>query len=173
MFIENGTSGRANTYTRPYRGAGELALTLRSVLETAFAPVREEGDAQAEVLSENRLIGSWRGEPGIVMIRLYRGGRGTAVFSSGARMTLSYTIEDGLLTLRQVSPNSEGYYYPLPYEQARLLSEEAGPMIWEFRLYGGGSVLRGLKYATVYRAGEGEAALIPEIQEVEWTRGPR
>jgi hypothetical protein len=171
IFIDAGAPETANTYTHPYRSTGELALELRSLLETAFTPVREDGEVRAEPLSEIRILGSWRGEPGISMIRLYRGGQGTVIFSSGARMTLYYSIADNVLTLRQVSPNADRYYYPLPYEQARILSEEAEPMVWELRLYGGGSVLRGLKYITVYRAGENRA--VPETREVEWIRGPR
>jgi hypothetical protein len=91
-----------------------------------------------------------------------------AIFSSGAQMSLSYEIKDNALLIRQVSPNSERYYYPLPYETARQLSAGAQPMTWELRLYGRGSLLRGTKSAPALRDGE----LVTETGDVEWTKGP-
>jgi hypothetical protein len=144
------------------------------MLEAAFIlPADGRPDpVPAENITESRIMGSWKGESGIEMIRLYRGGRGMAVFSSGAQMALSYAIEDNVLTVRQVSPNSERYYYPLPYETARALSAGAEPMIWELRLYGRGSVLRGFKTVTGFHRDGDETELVPEIRAVEWTKGP-
>ncbi|MDR1420459.1 MAG: hypothetical protein LBI86_08810 [Treponema sp.] len=167
-------TGETRTWSYSYKTTGELVLKARSVLETAFIPpaAGQREPVPAENISENRIMGSWKGETGIETVRLYRGGRGMAVFSSGAQMALSYTIDNNSLMVRQVSPNSERYYYPLPYEDARTLSAGAEPMIWELRLYGRGSVLRGIKTVTGFHRNGDERELIPEIQDVEWTKGP-
>jgi hypothetical protein len=170
--VDDAASGEAKSYSYSYKSAGELALKTRSMLENAFVapPERRQDPVPAETINENRIMGSWKGETGIEMVRLYRGGRGMAIFSSGAQMALSYAVENNTLIVRQVSPNSERYYYPLPLERARALSAAAPPMIWELRLSRRGSVLRGFKSTAGFSAdGNG---IIPEIRDVEWTRGP-
>ncbi|MDR1286252.1 MAG: hypothetical protein LBK08_01455 [Treponema sp.] len=170
--IEAATGGM-RTWSYSYKTTGELVLKVRSALEAAFTPPSgEEAPVPAEDISENRIMGSWKGETGIETVRLYRGGRGMAIFSSGVHMTLSYTIDNNVLTVRQVSPNTERYYYPLPYEDARALSAGAEPVIWELRLYGRGTALRGLKMSTGFRRNGDETELIPEVRDVEWTKGP-
>jgi hypothetical protein len=172
MDVGEMATGEVKSYSYSYKSAGELALKTRSMLESAFAapPDRRQETVQAETINENRIMGSWKGEAGIEMIRLYRGGRGMAIFSSGAQMSLSYTMENNTLTVRQVSPNSERYYYPLPLDMARALSAGAAPMTWELRLFRRGAVLRGIKSTT--GLGVNGSELIPEIRDVEWTKGP-
>jgi hypothetical protein len=172
MDVGDTATGEVKSYSYSYKSAGELALKARSILENVFIapPERRQDPARAEIINENRIMGSWKGEEGVEMIHLYRGGRGMAIFSSGAQMALSYTVENNALIVRQVSPNSERYYYPLPYERARSLSAAAAPMAWELRLFRQGSVLRGLKSMTGFSAGGNE--IIPETRDIEWTRGP-
>ncbi|MDR2371135.1 MAG: hypothetical protein LBD71_06620 [Treponema sp.] len=172
MDVGDMATGEVRSYSYSYKSAGELALKARSILENAFItpPERRQEPVHAEIINENRIMGSWKGEEGIEMVRLYRGGRGMAIFSSGAQMALSYTVESNTLIVRQVSPNSERYYYPLPYERARSLSAAAAPMVWELRLFRRGSVLRGLKSTAGFSADGNE--IVPEIKDVEWARGP-
>jgi hypothetical protein len=123
-------------------------------------------------LTEQSIAGSWRGDPGIKLVRLQRGGRGIAVFSSGAQMNLVYAIEDNTLKITQNSPNTERYYHPVPYEVAKRLKTEAAPMYWQFMLYNSGSVLRGFKVATAVRY-QGETVLEllhNSARDAEWTR---
>jgi hypothetical protein len=178
LELLNTRTGQTYSFTSIYKTTGELVLKARSILESAFAAGGFEGgkkqEAAPEGMSENRIVGTWRGEPGIEMIRLQRGGRGVAVFSSGAQMVLSYIIEGNTLRVWQISPNSERFYYPLPYETAKELAAGAEPMAWELSLYGGGTVLGGLKIATgVQLEGDRVVNLLPggDVREVEWTRG--
>jgi hypothetical protein len=178
LELLNTRTGKTYSFTSIYKTTGELVLKARSILETAFAAGGFESGKSPEALpgpvSESQIVGTWRGEPGIEMIRLQRGGRGVAVFSSGAQMVLSYTIENNTLRVWQVSPNSEWFYYPLPYETARALTAGAEPMIWELSLYSGGTVLGGVKIATgVQLEGNQVLKLLPggDIRKVEWTRG--
>jgi hypothetical protein len=87
-------------------------------------------------------------------------------------MSLSYTIENNTLKVRQNSPNTERYYYPLPYGAAKQLSDEAGPMTWELLLYSGGTHLKGFRRSTEARVeGNLVVELIPDaIRDAEWTR---
>jgi hypothetical protein len=123
-------------------------------------------------MTESAVAGSWRGENGIEMIRLQQGGTGFAFFSSGARMDLSYTIKDNTLTVRQNSPNTDGYYYPLPYGVAKQLTEKAGPMQWEFTLYSDGTLLRGVRIADKATVKNNQLVdLTPSArQNTEWTK---
>jgi hypothetical protein len=189
-----GTGERASL-TSVYKTAGELALNARSMVEAAFAgrnlsvgfgPVGEtEGNAPttagtgSEGLTEEDILGTWRGETGIAMVRLRRGGNGIAVFSSGAQMNLLYSIEDNALNLVQNSPNTERYYQrqgassvTIPYLVARQLAEEAEPMRWELFLYEKGTVLRGIKTASSIRYDLERILEITHgtIQKVEWIR---
>jgi hypothetical protein len=174
----NTRTGQTWSFTSIYKSTGELALKARSILESAFAAgdfgAEKKPEAVPEPVSEGRIVGTWRGEPGIEMIRLQRGGRGVAVFSSGAQMVLSYSIEGNTLRVWQVSPNSERFYYPQPYEIAKELAAGAEPMNWELSLYRGGTVLGGVKITTgVQFEGGALVKLLPggDIREVEWTRG--
>jgi hypothetical protein len=178
LELHNTKTGETHSFTSIYKTTGDLALKARSILETAFAArglEEEKGQKTApEPMTENQVVGTWRGETGIEMIRLQRGGRGVAVFSSGVQMVLSYVIDNNVLRVWQISPNSERFYYPLPYEAARELAAGAEPMTWELSLYKGGTVLGGIKIATgVQLEGNRVVKLLPgrDIREVEWTKG--
>lgn len=185
---ESGTGERASI-TSVYKTAAELALNARSRVEAAFvgrSPSAGEtaGDAHppektGEVLTEGNIIGTWKGEPGIAVVRLRRGGQGLAVFSSGAQMNLLYSIENNTLKVVQDSPNTEQYYQrqgnpsvTIPYLVARRLAEEAKPMRWELFLYENGTVLRGIKTVSVIHYDLERILQVTHgtIQEVEWIR---
>ncbi|MDR1565748.1 MAG: hypothetical protein LBS48_00505 [Treponema sp.] len=186
LEIHNTLTGETVSSTTVHRTASDLALKARSLVESIFnlpvqtARVRDGTDtggpgANPEPITEKDITGTWRGESGVEMIRLQQGGRGIAFFSSGAQMNLTYTIENNMLKVRQNSPNTERYYYPLPYGVARQLTAEAGPMTWELYLYSGGAHLRGVKISTEAKV-EGNLLvdLLPgSSRETEWTRAPR
>ncbi|MDR0623775.1 MAG: hypothetical protein LBG10_05030 [Treponema sp.] len=179
LELHNTKTGETHAFTSIYKTTGDLALKARSILESAFAArgggeEEKERKTAPEPMTENKIVGTWRGETGIEMIRLQRGGRGVAVFSSGVQMVLSYIIENDILRIWQISPNSERFYYPLPYEAARELAAGAEPMAWELSLYSRGTVLGGIKIATgVQLEGDRVVKLLPggDIREVEWTKG--
>jgi hypothetical protein len=141
----------------------ESIIKFPVLSEMELAAVHEAEREIPRIITENGITGTWRGEPGIEIIRLQSGGRGTAFFSSGALMNLSYAIEGNTLKIRQNSPNAERFYYPNPPEIAKLLSERAEPMRWEFMLYSGGNRLRGTKISTEIRVSrDGNTELLYE-----------
>jgi len=160
LEIHNTHTKETSRTTSVHKTASDLVLKARSLVESVFSipvqaarggtPSETDGNAveQPEKITENGIAGTWRGESGIEMIRLQQGGRGVAFFSSGARMNLTYTIEDNTLKVIQNSPNTERFYYPLPYGVASLLCIEAEPMRWELLLYSGGSHLKGVRIST-------------------------
>ena len=176
LEIVNTKSGEVYTVSSVYKSTGELALKARSILESAFAVSIAPEKRQAtnpERISENQVIGSWKGEAGIEMIHLQRGGRGVAIFSSGAQMVLSYVIEGNTLRIWQISPNSERFYYPLPLVVAKRLAEGAEPMSWELSLYNQGTVLEGVKLATAVKMDRDRVVeLLPgeDVRKVQWTK---
>jgi hypothetical protein len=182
LEIHNTQTGDTVRFTSTHKTSGDMVLKARSLVETAFSSSGGTGllsgedgspwEEEPEILTENAVAGTWRGEPGIEMIRLQQGGRGTAFFSSGARMSLSYIIEDNRLKVKQDSPNTERYYYPLPYGAARQLAAEAEPMTWEFLLYAGGTRLKGFRRSTEARVEENMIVeLIPQaVRDAEWIR---
>jgi hypothetical protein len=177
LEITNTRTGERISFTSVYKSTGELALKARSVLESAFSAgnleAAQKTEMKAEALNENRIVGAWKGEPGIEIIRLQRGSRGVAIFSSGAQMVLSYTIENNVLKITQISPNSERFYYPLPQEIARQLAADADPITWELSLYQQGTVLKGVRLGTAARMENGMVAeLLPagDVREITWTK---
>jgi hypothetical protein len=182
LEIHNTQTGDTVRFTSIHKTSSDMVLRARSLVEAAFSSSDrigvvpgEDGTLreEPEILTESAVTGTWRGESGIEMIHLQQGGRGTAFFSSGARMSLSYTIEDNILKVKQNSPNTERYYYPLPYGAAKQLSAEAGPMTWELLLYSGGTHLRGFRRSAEARVEENMIVeLIPDaIKDAEWVRG--
>jgi hypothetical protein len=129
----------------------ESIIKFPVLVEMESAAASEAEREIPQIIIENNIAGTWRGEPGIEIIRLQSEGRGTAFFSSGAQMNLSYIIEGNTLKVWQNSPTAERFYYPNPPEIAKLLSERAEPMRWEFMLYSGGNRLRGTKISTEIR----------------------
>jgi hypothetical protein len=170
------TGGGELHYTSVYKTMGELALKAKTLVEAAFvgdtAPLAAE---TAEPLTEAAVAGTWRGDQGIRLIRLERGGRGIAFFSSGTQMQLMYEIEDNTLKVRQDCPNTERFYHPLPYAVAKQVAAGAEPMRWEFLLFNGGLRLRGVKVTTAVRyEGNNLLELLPgTAREAEWIRAAR
>ena len=176
LELTNVRTGETYTISSVYKTAGELALKARSILETAFAETKESEISipkTPESIAEKEIIGTWKGESGIEMINLQRGGRGVAFFSSGAQMVLSYSIIGNTLKIWQVSPNSERFYYPLPLLAARYLAAGAEPMVWELSLYQNGTILKGARLSTAVRMEYGQLGeLVPEgdVRQVNWTK---
>lgn len=178
LQIDRLSTGEKNSFTSVYRSAGEMVLKARSFLENAFSssgnisPASMAKNSDPEKIDTNSLLGTWQGEQGIEMIRFQRSGRGIAIFSSGAQMVLSYSINDNTLHVRQNSPNSLRYYHFLPIEAARKMAEAAPPMEWEFILCENGTVLRGFKFAAKAKM-DGEILeeiTLRDVQEVEWKK---
>ncbi|MDR1948892.1 MAG: hypothetical protein LBQ38_05845 [Spirochaetaceae bacterium] len=183
LEIQNTRTEETVSYSSSHKTTGELLLKARSMMETAFSPgtvnsggtFTELREAGPEAFSEGNIVGTWRGDAGIELIRLRPGGRGIAVFSSGVQMNLAYIIEGNALRVVQNSPNTERFYYPVPYAVAKHLVAEAEPMRWEFLLYEKGTALRGIKITTAVRyEGNTVLELLPgTTREAEWTRAAR
>jgi hypothetical protein len=147
-------------------------------VETVFTVPVEPADPHEtppEAVSEAKLLGTWRGDTGIELVRLQRDGAGMAILSSGAQMNLNYTIEGNTVRVIQTSPNMERFYHPLPFSIARELAAYAEPMVWVFSLYDNGTALRGIKTATSVRY-EGNTVLeiLPNtVKEAEWIKSSR
>ena len=177
LDITNAKTGETHTVSSTYKNSGEMALKTRSVLESAFSAGSLETErrpsARPERISESLITGTWKGEAGIEMIRLMQGGRGLAVFSSGAQMVLSYSIESNTLKIRQTSPNSERYYNPLPLDAAKQLARDAEPMTWELLLYQDGTLLGGTRVSTAARMSNGKVIELvhgADVREVFWNK---
>jgi hypothetical protein len=180
LMLEIGkpAAGELTYYTSAHRSTSELVLKIRSLIGSAFAPgpnTEQPRTEEPEILTESRVVGTWQGDTGIAMIRLRRGGRGTAFFSSGVQMELSYRIDQNTLKVTQISPNTERYYHPVPYGVAKQLVFEAEPMRWELLLHDQGKVLKGIKIATAVRYEEDRVleTLPQTARDAEWTRSSR
>jgi hypothetical protein len=195
VTVGNVQSGEISSFNSTYKTTGELLLKARAFMESALVfgnSAEEEAsliaedvipgtertgprEIRAELVSAERIAGTWRGDHGVEMVRLRRDGQGMAIFSSGAQMELSYTIAGNTLFITQNSPNHERHYHPLPYRVARVLAEKADPMRWEFLLYDNGTTLRGIFISTTaLYEGERILELIPHFtRESGWTRTGR
>jgi hypothetical protein len=174
LEIVKTATGEISSSITVHRTTGELLLKARSLVEAIFSPGGREKrreESRPEPMTEQGVLGAWRGEPGIEMVLLYPGGRGLALFSSGAQMLLSYRIEHDTLRLRQNSPNMERfyYYYLSAPSQARRLAGDAEPMRWDLQLYEQGGMLRGNRTFSGFDE-EGGAPVPGLTQPVEWKR---
>jgi hypothetical protein len=178
LDIQKTRTGEISRYVSVHKTTSELALKARSVVETAFAlpaPENNPQEERAEPVSEARLLGTWRGDAGIELVRMQRGGNGLAILSSGAQMNLKYSIEGSVVRIIQSGPNTERFYHPLPLAVARQLAAVAAPMAWVFSLYDEGTALRGIKTATsVKYEGNTIVEFLPNtVREAEWIKSSR
>jgi hypothetical protein len=174
ILIKN-KAGESVYHTSTHKTTTDVILRVRSLVEEAFSTgvngTFQENIPQ-EIITEARILGTWRGDAGVEIVRLQRGGTGIAILSSGAQMNLAYRIEDNTLKVTQISPNTERFYHPIPFEIARELRSRMEPWQYELFLYDGGAVLRGIKTSTGIRyEGDRIVELIPgSIRNAEWTR---
>jgi hypothetical protein len=172
--IRTGT-GEAVYHTSSHKTTTDLTLKVRSLVEAVFsAGLNETFDTEVrqELITEGKILGTWRGDAGVEIVRLQRGGTGIAILSSGAQMNLMYRIENNTLRIFQTSQNTERFYHPMPLTVARELSSRAEPWRYEFLLYEDGTTLRGVKIFTdvVYDNTRIMELLPGAIREAEWTK---
>jgi hypothetical protein len=178
LEVQKTQTGETSLYVSVHKTTSELALKARSLVETVFTGPVETPDlneAPPEAVSEAKLLGTWRGDTGVELVRMQRDGIGMAILSSGAQMNLSYSIEGTTIRVVQTSPNTERFYHPLPFSVAKELAAQAEPMVWVFSLYDNGTALRGIKTAASARY-EGNTILeiLPTtVREAEWIKSSR
>jgi hypothetical protein len=162
--------------TAKYKTTKDIALNMRNIVDAAFEWGRGAGGESetpdAELLSDEKILGLWRGDMGIKLVRILPDGRAFAFFASGVNMMLSYRIENNVLYLSQVSPNNENFYYPLPLPIAKVLVKEAEPMRWEFMLYESGNLLKGNRIETTVDFEDYEKIILRNnrVQKSEWNK---
>jgi hypothetical protein len=170
LEVRTTSSGEVSVLAIEGQGMGELILRARSLVESAFkGESGAAGPGEAPRLSEELAMGTWRGEPGIEMVRLYGSGRGIAFFSSGVRMNLNWIISGDTLRVEQSSPNMGRFYAAFPAAAADSLVQRAEPMRWELRPHRNRNTLRGERIFTAPSHGEGDL-LYGQREEVEWFR---
>jgi hypothetical protein len=175
LKIVKSATGETAYHISTHKTTSDLTLKARSLVEAAFSVGFEEAFKDVisqEILTEQKILGTWRGDAGLEIVRLQPGGTGIAILSSGAQMRMDYTIENNSLKLIQVSPNRARFYHPLPFDVARELSVQAEPWQYEFFLSADGTVLRGLKTFTDARYEDNRVLeLLPNsVREAEWTK---
>jgi hypothetical protein len=168
-------TGETVYHSSSHRTTTDLTLKVRSLVEAVFATGLHNAfseELRQETLSEAKIVGTWRGDAGVEIVRLQRGGAGIAILSSGAQMNLIYRIENNTLRIFQISQNTERFYHPMPFAIARELSVRAEPWQYEFSLYEDGAALRGIKIFTdvVYDDVRIIELLPGSVREAEWTK---
>jgi hypothetical protein len=175
LEVHNAATQETSSLTLDIRSMSELVLKARSLVQTAFSSEIEVARSTASIgMSEKQIIGTWRGERGVELIRLYNSGRGIAAYSSGVRMNLSWDIAGQTLTVQQISPNVERFYFDFPPETVTRFVEQAEPIRWELGIFGNGNILRGERiFTTLGVPGEipGDTEFIfGQREAVEWTK---
>ncbi|AEJ19443.1 TP0183 family DNA metabolism protein [Gracilinema caldarium] len=147
-------------------------LLLKTLMQQPDTIKNKENEVQKVIESETEILGTWRGDKGIELVRLFSGGTGQAILTSGARMDLKYSIHNGNLIVYQISQNTERYYHPLPYKVALQLVALAKPMRWIFTELTNTSVLRGKKISTAVRYDQDQILEVIHDTErdAEWVR---
>jgi hypothetical protein len=178
MKIVKSETGETAYHTSTHKTTSDLTLKVRSLVEAAFSSgfggtFQEE--IRQEILTDGKILGTWRGDTGLEIVRIQGAGTAMAILSSGAQMNFSYIIEDNTLKLTQTTPNRARFYHPMPFDVARELSSRAEPWRYELFLSDNGTVLRGVKIFTGVSFGDnGVVEFIPgSVREAEWTKSAR
>ncbi|GHV83378.1 hypothetical protein AGMMS50212_07180 [Spirochaetia bacterium] len=160
-----------------YKSAGDMALSIRSIVEDTFITKKQiitESNDNNEDIRPERVLGLWRGDSGIEVVRFLPNGKAFAFFTSGVNMMLSYKIENNVLYVTQVSPNNERFYYPLPLPVAKKLASDAAPLRWELLLFDNGVSLRGTRFESTAEFETSEnIRIVPAASHCEWSKMPR
>ncbi|MDR1363378.1 MAG: hypothetical protein LBJ35_04955 [Spirochaetaceae bacterium] len=165
--------------TAKYKTTKDIALNLHNIINAAFewrGDINEAPEApDAELIIPEKIFGLWRGDTGIKLVRILPDGKAFAFFASGVNMMLSYKIENNTLNVKQVSPNNENFYYPLPLPIAKVLAQESEPMQWEFMLYENENLLKGSRIETTVEFEDYEKIVIRHnsVRQSEWNKLPR
>jgi hypothetical protein len=178
LKVVKAETGETVYHTSNHKTTTDLTLKVRSLVEAVFSAGLNgtfHQDAPQETITEEKVLGTWRGDAGVEIVRLQRGGTGIAVLSSGAQMNLIYKIENNTLRIFQISQNTERFYHPMPFTIARELSVRAEPWQYELFLYEDGATLRGVKVFTdvVYEDTRIIQLLPGSVREAEWTKTSR
>jgi hypothetical protein len=176
LVVSDADSREISRQTAKYKTTKDIALNMHTIVSAAFEWHGDAGDEpeapDAGLINDENILGLWRGDMGIKLIRILPDGKAFAFFTSGVNMMLSYRIENNALNLSQISPNNENYYYPLPLPIAKVLAKEAEPMRWEFMLYENESLLKGNRIETTVEFEDYEKIVIRHnsIKKSEWSR---
>jgi hypothetical protein len=176
LIVSDVYSREISRQTAKYKTTKDIALNMRNIVDAAFEwNIDVDGEPEApdaELISGEKILGLWHGDMGIKLVRILPDGKAFAFFASGVNMMLSYRIENNVLNLRQVSPNNENFYYPLPLPIAKVLAKEAEPMRWEFMLYENENLLKGNRIETTVEFEDYEKIVIRHnsIQKSEWNK---
>jgi hypothetical protein len=171
-------TGETVYHTSSHKTTTDLTLKVRSLVEAVFSAGLSgtfHEEVSQEVITAEKIVGTWRGDLGVEIVRLQRGGTGIAILSSGAQMNLIYRIEDNSVRIFQISQNTERFYHPMPFIIARELSVRAEPWQYELFLYEDGTALRGIKtFTDVEYEDTRIIKLLPgSVREAEWTKTSR
>jgi hypothetical protein len=178
LVVSDASFNEVYKKTAKYKTMKDIALNLHSIVNTAFEFYNSESLSDvpdAELIGSDKILGLWRGDSGIELVRILPDGKAFAFFSSGVNMMLSYRIDNNNLVIKQVSPNHERFYYPLPLPIAKKMAANAEPMQWEFLLYENGSLLKGQRIETSVKFEDYENITIihKTARPSEWYKLPR
>ncbi|MDR1257043.1 MAG: hypothetical protein LBJ86_04795, partial [Spirochaetaceae bacterium] len=179
IVINDASSHELSRQTAKYRSTKDIALNMHTIVNAVFEwqdGVQETPEAPDVCLIDNEnILGLWNGDMGIKLVRILPNGKAFAFFTSGVNMMLSYEIRNNTLVIRQVSPNNENFYYPLPLPITKILAKEAEPMRWEFMLYENENLLKGERIETTAESEDYEKTVIRHntVRKSEWNRMTR
>jgi hypothetical protein len=179
LIVSDAGTRELSRQSARYKTTKEIALNLHNIVNAAFewrGELDEVPEApDAELIIPEKIFGLWRGDTGIKLVRILPDGKAFAFFASGVNMMLSYKIENNTLIIKQVSPNNENFYYPLPLPIAKVLVKEAEPMRWELMLYENENLLKGSRIETTVEFEDYEKIVLRHnsIRESEWNKLPR
>lgn len=128
--------------------------------------------------AQEELAGSWKGDKALGDVYLEADGTGSITFLHDPQLTMRVVVEPAGddYVVSQAEPNRDAFYtgvFALPI--ARVLTDQARPMVWRFTLTGDGERLVGTKFTTFVEYSRGPQ---PEVLSVdneyerpaEWTR---
>ncbi|OJF75961.1 MAG: hypothetical protein BKP49_09060 [Treponema sp. CETP13] len=128
-----------------------------------------ETDSENQISIE-KMAGTWNGDENIDKIVLMKSGRGFIIFRNGASMSVSVTIVNNIITIKQTTRSNASFFPELPRDIALLTATKEVPIYWEFTMLDS-NTLEGTKHTLIPKIeGEKITETEPGTIPVKWTR---
>ena len=190
----NGTEASDNdktvSETKVYNSFYKILMDAKTSLENILQNVSEasaagslttsSGNAVTDILNSSSmplisslssmddLAGTWDGEANIDKIIIMRAGRGFIIFSNGASMNITISMEGNYISIKQTGRSNASFYPELPRQTALQIASTAEPVSWKLVL-SDSKTLTGSK-STLIADSSSPDGVAPAFLNVTWTK---
>lgn len=174
------SSKRTISITKSYSNYSRIVLDAKSSVENILANINlssvksqkdTDSEQQPSVPARNidSLAGNWTGEDSVDKIIILRGGRGFVIYKTGASMSISVSVEDQTVHIKQNGKSDASFFTEISNRDVALrIAPSAEPIEWFFEIIND-TTLSGTK--TTLSDDSSQASKVKKItKKVTWTK---